>query len=58
MFFDARYAKYDISEHLLLFVNSWLFSPKKGEKHIFTQKWLVRLLLMPSYLVPIATASH
>jgi len=38
MFFDARYAKYDISEHLLLFVNGWLFSPKKGEKHIFTQK--------------------
>ena len=34
MFFDARYAKYDISEHLLLFVDGWLFSPKKGEKHI------------------------
>ena len=34
------------------------FSPNKGKKHIFLQKWLDHLLLMTSYLVTIVTDSH
>ena len=56
---NASHVKYDMIKHFAAFcVQFVLFSPKKGDKHSFTQKWLDHLLLMTSYLVTIATDSH
>ena len=44
---------------LLLFVHIFfLVTEKKGKTRIFVRKWLDHVLLMTSYLVAIATASH
>ena len=56
---NASHVKYDKIKPFAPFCLQFLpFSPKKGEKHSFTQKWLDHLLLMTSYLVTIATDSH
>ena len=56
---DPDHVKYDIVKHFAAFCAQFVFfSPKKGEKHSSTQKWLDHLLLMTAYLVTIATDSH
>ena len=52
------FAKVVIMIHLnilLLFLAFYAFSPKKGEKPIFNQKWVDFKLLMTSCLISIAT---